>query len=197
MNQPLALSLESVAAWQQVYRELEYAELMTHALGLANDRLFATLISGQSVGYGVLPPDLGLGAACVEGLVCRHFPGARFILPAQWDHVERLPEHDELRALLLRYRAQASASEIDLAEIIALACSGSDHLWQDLGLYNRGQLSVLMCVNFPKLAELNTGDMKWKKFLYKRLCEEEGIYVCRSPSCTECKDHDDCFGPES
>jgi nitrogen fixation protein NifQ len=111
--------------------------------------------------------------------------------------VERLPEHEELHALLLRYRAQASASEIDLAEIVALACSGSDHLWQDLGLYNRGQLSELMRVNFPKLAELNSGDMKWKKFLYKRLCEEEGIYVCRSPSCTECKDHDDCFGPES
>jgi nitrogen fixation protein NifQ len=54
-----------------------------------------------------------------------------------------------------------------------------------------------MRVNFPKLFDLNTGDMKWKKFLYKRLCEEEGIYVCRSPSCTECKDHDDCFGPES
>jgi nitrogen fixation protein NifQ len=38
--------------------------------------------------------------------------------------------------------------------------------------------------------------MKWKKFLYRQLCLEEGIYVCRAPSCEVCKDYDLCFGPE-
>lgn len=33
MRQSPAPSLESVAAWQQVYRELEHAELMTRAKG--------------------------------------------------------------------------------------------------------------------------------------------------------------------
>ncbi|MFM8444786.1 MAG: nitrogen fixation protein NifQ, partial [Methylococcus sp.] len=33
----------------------------------------------------------------------------------------------------------------------------------------------------------------WKKFLYKQLCEAEGIYVCRAPSCGECVDYADCF----
>jgi NifQ. len=39
-------------------------------------------------------------------------------------------------------------------------------------------------------------DMKWKKFIYKQLCEAEGLYVCRAPSCEVCKDYDQCFGKE-
>ncbi len=197
MRQTPAPSLESVAAWQQVYRELEHAELMARAKGQVNDRLFATLISAQGGGYGMLPPDLGLGADGVKALVDRHFPGMRFVLPSHWQAADQLPEHDELHALLMRYRAQMNASELDLVQILVVACAGANHLWQDLGLYNRGELSELMRINFPKLAALNTGNMKWKKFLYKRLCEEEGIYVCRSPSCKACKDYDDCFGPEA
>ena len=47
------------------------------------------------------------------------------------------------------------------------------------------------------LARANTGDMKWKKFLYRQFCSREGIYVCPAPSCGECKDHAKCFGPEN
>ena len=49
----------------------------------------------------------------------------------------------------------------------------------------------------PGLARANTGDMKWKKFLYRRLCANEGIYVCPAPSCGVCKDYAKCFGPEN
>jgi nitrogen fixation protein NifQ len=38
--------------------------------------------------------------------------------------------------------------------------------------------------------------MKWKKFLYKQLCEEEGLYVCRAPSCQVCVDYERCYGSE-
>ncbi|MCU7810980.1 MAG: nitrogen fixation protein NifQ, partial [Candidatus Thiodiazotropha sp. (ex Notomyrtea botanica)] len=73
---------------------------------------------------------------------------------------------------------------------------GDDHLWQDLGLWQRSDLSRLMMVCFRPLARLNDRDMKWKKFLYKQLCETEGIYTCRSPSCKVCVDYDNCFGCE-
>jgi nitrogen fixation protein NifQ len=73
---------------------------------------------------------------------------------------------------------------------------GSDHLWQDLGLWNRGELSRLMEQNFPEVAKRNQKDMKWKRFLYKQLCEAEGIYTCRAPSCEVCIDYHACFGPE-
>lgn len=84
-----------------------------------------------------------------------------------------------------------------MAEIIAAGCMGSDHLWQDLGLRQRTELSLLMAHNFPALAEKNRHDMKWKRFLYKQLCETEGIYTCRSPSCEVCVDYHACFGPEN
>ncbi|WP_462322630.1 nitrogen fixation protein NifQ [Halochromatium sp.] len=84
-----------------------------------------------------------------------------------------------------------------MAGIIAAGCMGSDHLWQDLGLLQRAELSFLMAQNFPALASQNSRDMKWKRFLYKQLCEAEGIYTCRSPSCEVCVDYHACFGPEN
>jgi nitrogen fixation protein NifQ len=73
---------------------------------------------------------------------------------------------------------------------------GADHLWQDLGLGSRQDLSELFWRNFPALAAMNQRDMKWKKFLYKQLCFQEGIYTCRAPSCEVCVDYSSCFGPE-
>jgi nitrogen fixation protein NifQ len=72
----------------------------------------------------------------------------------------------------------------------------NDHLWQDLGLWSRQDLSDLMVRNFPALAAKNDRDMKWKKFLYKQLCLQEGVYLCRAPSCAICCDYIRCFGPE-
>lgn len=83
-----------------------------------------------------------------------------------------------------------------MAEIVIAGCMGSDHLWQDLGLWQRADLTHLMLHNFEPLALRNQRDMKWKKFLYKQLCEAEGIYVCRSPSCEVCIDFHSCFGSE-
>ena len=65
-----------------------------------------------------------------------------------------------------------------------------------LGLQVRGLPSLLMVRNFPRLAARNDRDMKWKKFLYKLLCETEGIYTCCAPSCAVCVDYHVCFGPE-
>jgi nitrogen fixation protein NifQ len=49
---------------------------------------------------------------------------------------------------------------------------------------------------FPRLAALNVGDMKWKKFIYRFYCSREGIYVCPAPSCGECSDYSQCFAKE-
>lgn len=83
-----------------------------------------------------------------------------------------------------------------MAHVIAAGCMASDHLWHDLGLWQRADLTALMRRNFPSLAARNVRDMKWKRFLYKQLCEAEGIYTCRAPSCEVCTDYHACFGPE-
>ncbi len=108
----------------------------------------------------------------------------------------RRDEWSELRALLLANRAEDNVITSLLADIVAAGCLGGDHLWRDLGFNNRAQLGDLMKINFRPLFLANHADMKWKKFFYKQLCEQEGGYVCRSPTCEQCAAYDDCFGPE-
>ena len=111
----------------------------------------------------------------------------------------RFDEVDDLVALLTEFADPAAGAVADIArtaETVAVACLGDNHLWQDLQLPSRAGLSALMNHWFPALAARNNRDMKWKKFLYKQLCEREQVFVCRSPSCVVCTDYDKCFGSE-
>ncbi len=174
-----------------------YAELMAHAAGLPNDELFAQMIASQMGGMGALPPGLGLDDRDFAALLADHFPGARLSVKcATYVADPRMPERDDVLALLLEHCARRNMSEQWMAEIVTAACMANDHLWQDLGLWSRKYLSRLMTLNFPALAAKNVHDMKWKKFIYKQLCAQEGIYVCRAPSCAVCVDYNKCFGPE-
>jgi len=108
-------------------------------------------------------------------------------------------EVDDVRDLLLAFADPAAGTPAEIAavaETVAVACLGDNHLWQDLQLASRGELSALMAHWFPALKARNHGDMKWKKFLYKQLCERADIQVCKAPSCAVCSDLPKCFGPE-
>jgi nitrogen fixation protein NifQ len=170
---------------------------MAHAVGRPNDELFAQMIVSQIAGVGALPTGLGLDEKDFSELLTNHFPGVELVIRCT-EHVldPRALERDDVLALLLEHRAFRDSSEEWMAEIVTAACMASDHLWQDLGLWSREHLSRLMTQNFPALAEKNVHDMKWKKFLYKQLCEREGINACRAPTCEYCTDYLKCFGPE-
>lgn len=105
-------------------------------------------------------------------------------------------EFDDLLALLLEHRADPGDANARVAHWVATAAMGNNHLWQDMKLPNRKALSSLMIENFPTLAAKNTGDMKWKKFFYRQLCERAEVPICKSPHCAECCDYAICFGPE-
>ncbi len=160
-----------------------------------NRSLLASIIAGQGAGNGCLPPTLGLSEADYLAMLDTFFPAAEATVVIREEIL--IPEKEDLYKLLTDHRAGASTAELWIASIIASACAGSDHLWQDLGLANRGELSQLMVHNFPALAASNSGDMKWKKFLYRQFCALEGIYTCPAPSCGVCADFAKCFGPES
>lgn len=164
-----------------------------------NREIFAQMLAGRRLGEGCLPADLGLGEDAFAALQRRLFPAAVLALADGGADLSpaAFPEREDLYTLLLEHRAGRHDSEAWMAAAVAAACAGRDHLWQDLGLADRGQLSRLLAANFPALAGLNTGDMKWKKFIYKQLCARDGIYVCPAPSCGECADHPKCFGPEN
>ncbi len=176
-----------------------YGRLMTHAAGLPNDELFAKMLASQALKAGALPMGLGLSPEDFARLLMRHFPNSGPLLEldqSQWAGEARLDERQDLLDLLLEHRNGQDESEVWMASIVTAACMGGDHLWQDLGLWSRKDLTRLMGDNFPQLSAKNDRDMKWKKFLYKQLCQREGVYVCRSPSCEVCADYANCFGPE-
>lgn len=109
-------------------------------------------------------------------------------------------EVEEVQSLLLAHADPAAGTAAEaaaVAETVAVACLGDQHLWQDLQLASRAELSAMMQHWFPALVARNHLDMKWKKFLYKQLCEREALYICKAPSCAQCSDRGLCFGPES
>ncbi len=157
--------------------------------------LLASLVAGRMLGQGVLSATLGLASEEFARFWQHYFPGP--ILPlADGVGSVPMPEREELEAMLLAHVDEPSQRERWAAAIVVAGCAGRDHLWYDLGLANRAELSALLTHAFPRFAVQNTGNMKWKKFLYRYHCQHEGIYVCRSPSCQACSDYAQCFGPE-
>jgi len=156
--------------------------------------VLASLLVGRSLDQGVLTATLGLPESSFSSLWADYFAGEPLVL--QDGPGKDTLELDDIHQLLLSHRAGAYESETWLARTVAFACCGRNHLWQDLGLANRGELSTLMRLAFPTLAALNVNDMKWKKFIYRHYCSTEGIYLCPAPSCGECVDHAKCFAPE-
>lgn len=110
--------------------------------------------------------------------------------------LNRQMEVDDLRSFLLSHRSSTAKEPVWLANMIAVGALGEDHLWQDLGLSGREDVSFILKTHFTDLFNKNTGDMKWKKFFYKQLCDLDEIKVCKAPSCSVCSHYSNCFGPE-
>lgn len=180
-------------------REPVYQELMNYGDGSPNCIWLAQIIASWQAGEGVLPHALGLGNMQFQQLLAQRFPGYRLDPAAASGKTldfSRMLEKQDLEQLLRRFAPADNGEAEWLIAIIVAACLGSDHLWQDLGLWSRNALSSLLRHNFPELAARNCHDMKWKKFLYKQLCEAEGLNLCRAPSCEFCQDYLNCFGDE-
>ncbi|HLP68052.1 MAG TPA: nitrogen fixation protein NifQ [Rhizobium sp.] len=151
-------------------------------------------------GRSTIAEATGLGPKELMRLVARNFPAVPFDnFGIDLDEAE--PERDEeeeiLFELLLQHRNPEIAASLHFARIVARRAMRDDHLWQDLGLFERAELTRLLNRHFPMLAAGNTRNMKWKKYFYRRLCEAEGLSLCTAPSCRECDDFDACFGEET
>lgn len=176
-----------------------YAELLARARfpGDARTLAFAGVI-GRALASGASPLIRGMTERDFQRLLGAFFPGVSRdnggdALKPSADH----DEHAELLGLLLEHRAEASEVNTWLCHAVASAAMNDEHLWQDMGLPNRSVLTQLLEENFPALAALNSGDMKWKKFLYRQLCQRAGVPICKSPNCSDCSDYGICFGPEA
>lgn len=151
-----------------------------------------------SAAGGRLQDAVGLDGGEFVAVLAENFPRARqiFPLPAAGTVVARSGDEACLLDLLKRCATTRSPLEQRLAAMVARRAQRPNHLWQDLGLQNCGELSQLMQRHFAALALRNAKDMKWKKFLYRTICRDVGYSLCTAPSCRECDDFDFCFGDE-
>jgi nitrogen fixation protein NifQ len=111
---------------------------------------------------------------------------------------ERRVEYDGIVGLLLVHSTPGvDPREAETAaQAIAAGCLGEQHLWRDLDLPSRAVLRRLFEAFFEPLAADNVMDMRWKKFVYRRLCRWGGFNTCKAPSCSACSSYSECFGPE-
>ena len=92
-------------------------------------------------------------------------------------------EVEDVSALLMHHfdpSAGSPEAARAVAHTVAVACLGDNHLWQDLLFENRQQLNALLRHWFPSLVAKNSGDMKWKKFFYRQLCEAAEAAAARA-----------------
>ena len=160
--------------------------------------IIALAIEEAEAEGGPITAGLGISGAELESLARSLFPAcaAALAAAARGNDPEVDAEEQSIRDILLMYASGVSALERALGAMIARRCKAPHHLWQDLGLRDRSELSTLMRRHFAPLARKNSGDMKWKKFLYRMVCGAEGFTLCTSPVCSECDDFANCFGAE-
>ncbi|OYV18116.1 MAG: nitrogen fixation protein NifQ, partial [Methylococcaceae bacterium NSP1-1] len=120
-----------------------------------NHEWLACMVASWCAGQGVLPDYLGLESDQFKRLKDTFFQGCSLpeqaVSGSQLDF-SRMLEKEDLVNLLKQY-ARSDTQEMDwMIAIIVAGCLGSDHLWQDLGLWSRSQLSTMLQYNFPELA---------------------------------------------
>ncbi|WP_414645814.1 MULTISPECIES: nitrogen fixation protein NifQ [Bradyrhizobium] len=161
--------------------------------------VLASILAVASMDGGPLPEKAGLSGHELAALLERYFPSVGGKLVERLLSVE-CDENDEIamvRDLLLKQRSTEGHIGRWLAAMIARRAIEPDHLWEGLGLRNRAELSRLLSRHFAPLAARNINNMRWKRFFYRTLCEDEGLVMCTTPVCTQCNDFSLCFGEES
>lgn len=161
--------------------------------------VLASILAAGLMERGLLFEKVGLSSDELTELLEQEFPSVRIkgddLLPGS-----KRDDNDEVtmvRDLLLARRSTEGDTGRWLAAMIARRVMEPNHLWADLGLRDRGELSRLLSRHFRPLARRNVNNMRWKRFFYRTLCENEGLILCTTPVCTECKDFHHCFGDES
>jgi nitrogen fixation protein NifQ len=191
---------ESASPVAAIYRVLTGQE--SAKADIADDHAFdrhvlASILAVALSEPGSLAERSGLSRGDLASLARHFFPQLlELALLPSLDAVED-EEAAMVRDLLLAHRSSDGEVGRWLATLVARRAMEPNHLWEDLGLRERPELTRLLTRHFEPLASANTKNMKWKRFFYRKLCEDDGIVMCSTPVCTRCQDFANCFGDES
>ena len=157
--------------------------------------VLAAILAVASTEPGGIGAGAGLAAPDLAALMAQWFPFA--VGRCQSAGATEDDEVAMVRDMLLTQRSTDGDVGRWLAAMVARRAVEPNHLWEDLGLRDRSELSRLLMRHFAPLAVRNTGNMRWKRFFYRMLCEQDGFVMCSTPVCTDCSDFNVCFGDES
>ncbi len=167
---------------------------------IAFDRhVLASIIAVAAMEGAPVAERVGLSPCELSELIDQWFPLAR-THTAAWIAQAATPVDEEVAMVrdLLRTKCSSQGDTGRwLAAMIARRAMEPNHLWEDLGLRERAELSRLIARHFAPLAARNTNNMRWKRLFYRMLCEDDGFVMCSTPICTQCNDFALCFGDES
>ena len=155
-----------------------------------------TLAERDKIG-GPLAERIGIGGTALGISLMLVLPDHPVLARDDYVQADACEEQAWIRDLLLRNATRADAMTPWFASIVARRAMEANHLWEDLGLPDRSSLTRLIGRHFGALADRNTNNMRWKRFFYRVLCEEEGYSHCTSPTCASCSDVEKCFEPGS
>ncbi|XUM22318.1 nitrogen fixation protein NifQ [Bradyrhizobium oligotrophicum S58] len=189
---------------RQIYRLLTGVDpddaLIDSDIGF-DRHVIASILAVSAMEHGALAERAGLSTVELIALLAQLFPAAS--IDSSWLPITgavAAPDDDEItmvRDLLAAQRSTDGEVGRWLAAMVARRAMEPNHLWEDLGLRERSELSRLLMRHFAPLASRNTGNMRWKRFFYRMLCEDDGFVMCTTPVCTQCNDFQLCFGEES
>lgn len=141
---------------------------------------------------------LNLGVQPAEFVYLTAVLGDGFMGPTPLPRAQVLPSpefpHTALLALLWSFRTEATPTCWAAAAAVACGCFGRQHLWQDLGLTGRSEVTALLQAYFPGLVALNHQHLKWKRFLFMRVGEQLGQPDLQPPHCEGCDGYAPCYG---
>jgi nitrogen fixation protein NifQ len=163
--------------------------------------LFACLLAVAASEASNIATVLGLSNEELNDLLHLYFPAISLEmlkpLDASPSGSGTRGDPDILELLLTHLSRDADgwtpAPSLWLARILAARATRPGHLWIAMGLFCRKELTDAITRHLPSLAEANHQGMRWKRFLFKQLCEQSGGRMCKAPDCRVCSDYALCF----
>jgi len=194
-----------VTVQDPVYRLL-MASALPFNINLEDRHLFACVLSvaAQEISeLDRLAASLGLCDDSLSELLSAYFPGVT---------ANDLPRHGSTQLPPAEFNPEVLAILMShvptdvtggrnqpaewLARIIAVRAAQPGHLWIAMGLFERPELTATIRRHLPTLAAANHQGMRWKRYLFKQVCEKNGGVMCKNPNCGDCSDYPLCFAPE-
>ncbi|MBW2476456.1 MAG: nitrogen fixation protein NifQ [Deltaproteobacteria bacterium] len=166
--------------------------------------VFACALAAALQEAGDIACSLGLEHDEIEAIMQTFFPKvplATLQTNALADKPAAPPRNSEVLSLLQSHipneaRSTERRIAVWLTYILTARAAVPGHLWIAMGLFKRAQLTAAIHRHLPSLAHANHENMRWKRYLYKQVCDLNGGLMCKAPNCGVCSDYALCFAEE-